>query len=142
VRRLFCAALCALSVSCSQSRVVGIDRAFSEEQVALIVQAGETWNRVSDVPIVFVRVGYEWKVRRRPTPKPCDGWTVYPDRTIDLDPHDDGLELFGAALHEFGHMLRLKHLPASKRGIMGEVRDGYDLSDDDVLECVRVGSCG
>lgn len=137
------ALLAALALGCGPSELsCEIDQTFSASRAESIRLAAKAWTVLCQQEVFFTSNG-DWLVVSAAVP---GGWrgSVDPDRHIfRIDPAltPDDL-VFAVALHEFGHLLGLRHLPHGVHGVMAGPDDSdihLEFSDADVIQARRSG---
>ncbi len=130
--------LAILLLSCRVPAAMHVDTAFGDSERFEMHRAAEKWNTIVAEDHQITLNGHEWTVLRREPPGGWNGWCDRTEKLILIKPGLDAWWTYAVTLHEFGHALGLNH---TSKGVMDTHVPTIEFSDEDMVECKRVGAC-
>lgn len=127
------------AVACSNPRApaIEVEGRRSQRELQLLDLAAAKWSELDSEPITLD--GGSWRLLRKDPPPGYFGYTVAKSGTIQIKSGLSDEEFYSTALHEFGHVLGLRH--QMDEGIMDPHASAVEFSHCDKVECGRAGAC-
>ena len=116
---------------------IEIDSGFSNEDRFAIATAAAKWNTVTRRKIIVASRG-DVLVISADNPTGYAGWESSRWDLVRIDPDAPREHVYSIALHEFGHMLGIRH---TRSGVMHPSERHWELSEEDLAACRRAWAC-